>query len=136
VPARAIKVPALADADHLAELAAPHNLAHLLLIRTTQPLRTHLHDLLTGEHSPARQFRILQRIRHRLLAVAILARPHYFSQQFRVLMVAGSNHDGIQFGICEHLLGVFERLRPFAEKLLRVIAGFLPVNRPEVADTA
>src|SRR4030095_10929840 len=42
VPAGAVVVPALADRDDLPDLAAANDLAHTLLIRTAEPLRSHL----------------------------------------------------------------------------------------------
>src|SRR3954454_4414001 len=38
MPARAVEVPALANGDHLAEFAAPHDIADLLLVWIAQPL--------------------------------------------------------------------------------------------------
>src|SRR5262249_30183289 len=76
VPARTVVVPALANRDDLAELAAADDVANLMLVRTAEPLRSHLHDLLTGENGIARQLGILQGIRHRLLAIAVLPGAH------------------------------------------------------------
>src|SRR4029077_13044291 len=50
VPARPVVVPALADRNHLAQLPASDHLPHALLIRTTEPLRSHLHDASAANH--------------------------------------------------------------------------------------
>src|SRR5262249_2706327 len=53
VPARAVVVPALTDRDDLSQLAASDDVAHPLLIRATQPLRAHLHDLFACQYRVA-----------------------------------------------------------------------------------
>src|SRR4051794_37953094 len=99
MPARTVEVPALADLDNLPEFAAANHLAHAMLIGIAQPLRSHLDYLLAVADGVARQFRVFQRIRHWLLAVAVLPCSDDLGQQPRMLMITGADHHSVEFAI-------------------------------------
>ena len=136
VPARTVEIPALIDGDDLAQLAAAHDLAHLLLIWIAQPLRAHLHHLLARLDRVARQLGVFQRVRHRLFAVAVLAGPHHFRQNPRVLVIAGADHHRVQFLVRQHFLGILEQLGPGAEQPLHIVGRPFAIHRPEIAHAA
>src|SRR6185312_1758861 len=102
----AVEIPTLADRYDLPEFSTAHHIANGVLVRATQPLRAHLNHLLAGHNSIPREFGVLDRIGHRLLTVAVLARPNHFRQNSGMLVVAGTDHDGVEFGVGQHLLGV------------------------------
>ena len=136
VPARTVVVPSLTDRHDLAQLAASDDVPYALLIRATQPLRSHLRDLFACEYGFAGEPGVLQRVRHRLLAIAVLPGSHDLGQDSRVLVIPGTDHHGVQAGIREHLFGVLIRLRTLAEQPLRVVRRSFAIQRPQIADTA
>src|SRR4029434_4027859 len=69
VPAWTVVVPTLADRDDLSQRPASKDSAHLVLVRRAEPLRPHLHHLRGRENRLARQFGVLEGVRHGLLAV-------------------------------------------------------------------
>jgi hypothetical protein len=107
-----------------------------VLIRAAEPLRSHLHDLLAGQNRATGQLRVVQRVRHRLLAVAVLPRSYHLREDSRVLVIARSDHDRVESRVGQHLLGVLKRLRPLPEQPLRIVGRPLAIHRPEVADAA
>src|SRR5437773_4944325 len=112
VPARAVVVPALADGDDFSQFAASDDFPHPVLIRATEPLRSHLHHLLARQDRGAGQLGVFQGIRQWLLAIAVLAGSYYLRQDSRVLVIAGPDHHRVQIRIGQHLLGVLKGLGP------------------------
>ena len=107
-----------------------------MLIRATQPLRSHLRHLLARQDGIAGQLGIFQGIRHWLFAIAVLAGSYYLRQDFRVLVIAGPDHHRVQFRIGQHLLGILKGLGTLPEKPLCVRGSALAIHRPEVTDAA